>query len=197
MTVVSLSHPTPPASPGTKPGAAMDKAIERKRLPLRTKLIAGGAALLVLGAAATWMIAGSAGSQTIDATNITVSTVTRGTFDDFVPLRARVTPLVTVYLDAVEGGRIDRVLVEDGASVVAGQPLAVLSNATLQLDVIAREADVSQQLNNMRSQELELQRSRLENRRNLAEIEWQTRKSQRQLERDTTLAAAAGCRARR
>ena len=80
-------------------------------------------------------------------------------------------------------------LVEDGASVVAGQPLAVLSNATLQLDVIAREADVSQQLNNMRSQELELQRSRLENRRNLAEIDWQSRKSARQLERDTTLAA--------
>lgn len=185
MTVVSLSQPVPPP----KPGAAMDTPIARKRLPLRTRLIAAGAALLVLGAAATWMIAGSAGSQTIDATNVTVSTVTRGTFDDFVPLRARVTPLVTVYLDAVEGGRIDRVLVEDGASVVAGQPLAVLSNATLQLDVIAREADVSQQLNNMRSQELELQRSRLENRRNLAEIDWQSRKSARQLERDTTLAA--------
>ncbi|HPU16314.1 MAG TPA: hypothetical protein PK808_09510, partial [Polymorphobacter sp.] len=90
MTVVSLSHQAPPA----KPGAAMDKPIERKRLPLRTRLIAGGAALLLLGAAATWMIAGSAGSQTIDATNVTISTVTRGTFDDFVPLRARVTPLV-------------------------------------------------------------------------------------------------------
>ncbi len=185
MTVVSLSTATPPA----QPGAAMDKPIERKRLPLRTRLIAGGTALLLLGGAAVWLVAGSAGSQTIDASAITISTVKRGTFDDFVPLRARVTPLVTVYLDAVEGGRIDRVLVEDGAQVVAGQPLAVLSNATLQLDVIAREADVSQQLNNMRSQELELQRSRLENRRNLAEIEWQSRKSARQLERDTVLAA--------
>ena len=185
MTVVNLSTPAAPV----RPGAAMDKPIERQRLPLRTRLIAGGAALLLLAGAAVWLVAGSAGSQTIDATNIIISTVKRGTFDDFVPLRARVTPLVTVYLDAVEGGRIDRVLVEDGAQVVAGQPLAVLSNATLQLDVIAREADVSQQLNNMRSQELELQRSRLENRRNLAEIEWQTRKSARQLERDTVLAA--------
>jgi HlyD family secretion protein len=115
--------------------------------------------------------------------------VTTGSFDDFVPLRARVTPLVTVFLDAVEGGRIDRVLVEDGAEVTPGQPLAVLSNATLQLDVIAREADVSQQLNNLRSQELELQRSRLENRRNLAEADWQMRKAGRQRDRDAKLAA--------
>lgn len=189
MTVVNLSQAAPSASTPPKAGAAMDKPIEQKRLALRTRLIAGGAALLIAALAAVWLGAGSAGSQTIDAANITISTVKRGTFDDFVPLRARVTPLVTVYLDAVEGGRIDRVLVEDGAQVFASQPLAVLSNATLQLDVIAREADVSQQLNNMRSQELELQRSRLENRRNLAEIEWQSRKSARQLERDTVLAA--------
>ncbi|MGL4541162.1 MAG: efflux RND transporter periplasmic adaptor subunit, partial [Polymorphobacter sp.] len=180
---------SPPGPAPARPGTAMDRAIERRRLPLRTKLIAGGAALLLLGSAAVWLVAGSAGSQTVDPSNITISTVTRGTFDDFVPLRGRVTPLVTVYLDAVEGGRIDRILVEDGVQVAAGQPLAVLSNATLQLDVIAREADVSQQLNNLRTQELDLQRSRLENRRNLAEIDWQSRKSVRQLERDTTLAA--------
>ena len=63
MTVVSLSTATPPA----QPGAAMDKPIERKRLPLRTRLIAGGTALLLLGGAAVWLVAGSAGSQTIDA----------------------------------------------------------------------------------------------------------------------------------
>jgi HlyD family secretion protein len=188
MTVVNLkTSETPPKPPI---GAGMDRVIETKtRLSLKQRLIIGAAAVLLAGGGFAWVIGQAQGRQTVEAANLSIGAVKRGTFDDFVPLRARVTPLVSVYLDAVEGGRIDRVLVEDGAMVTVGQPLAILSNATLQLDVIAREADVSQQLNNLRSQELELQRSRLENRRNLAEIEWQMRKAGRQLERDQKLAA--------
>lgn len=186
MSVVTLkTDPKPAASSG----AGMDRAVTTRKMPLRTRLIIAAAATAITFGGIAWVIANSAGSQTVSAANLSIATVTRGTFDDFVPLRARVTPSVTVFLDAVEGGRIDRVLVEDGVQVTPGQPLAVLSNATLQLDVIAREADVSQQLNNLRSQELELQRSRLENRRNLSEVEWQVRKASRQLDRDQTLAA--------
>ncbi len=184
MTVVSLKPA--PAQPS---GAAMDRAVAPVPMPRWRKAVIGGAALAALAGGVALMLNARGTSQTLDAANLTISTVKRGQFDDFVPLRARVTPLVTVYLDSVEGGRIDRVLVEDGAAVTPGQPLAVLSNATLQLDVIAREADVSQQLNNLRSQELALQRSRLENRRSLGEIEWQFRKSTRQLDRDQVLAA--------
>jgi HlyD family secretion protein len=192
MSVVTLKPgESRDAAPGvrTPVGVGMDRVIETRRLSLRQRLAIGAIGVLIAGSGAAWLVADSANRQTVPAANLSIATVTRGTFDDFVPLRARVTPLVTVYLDSVEGGRIERVLIEDGAQVTPGQPLAVLSNATLQLDVIAREADVSQQLNNLRSQELELQRSRLENRRNLAEIEWQLRKAGRQLERDSKLAA--------
>lgn len=186
MSVITLKSPEP--KPATS-GAGMDRAVTSKHLTLRSRVLIGGAATALAFGGTAWLIAGSAGSQTVGVANLSISTVRRGNFDDFVPLRARVTPSVTVFLDAVEGGRIDRVLVEDGVQVTPGQPLAILSNATLQLDVIAREADVSQQLNNLRSQELELQRSRLENRRNLSEVEWQLRKAGRQLDRDQTLAA--------
>jgi HlyD family secretion protein len=187
MTVVTLK--TAEAAAPTVSGAAMDKAVTTQRLPLRARILIGAVVIALAGSGAAWLVAGSAGNLSVKAANLTIASVRRGSFDDYVPLRARVTPSVTVFLDAVEGGRIERVLVEDGASVVPGQPLAVLSNATLQLDVIAREADVSQQLNNLRSQELQLQRSRLENRRNLAEVDWQMRKAERQLERDSKLAA--------
>ena len=189
MSVVTLksSDPRPPA---TASGAGMDTAVTpRRRMPLRLRILAGVIGVAMLAGAGVWLASASANSQTVTAANLTISTVRRGNFDDFVPLRARVTPSVTVFLDAVEGGRIDRVLVEDGTTVTPGQPLAMLSNATLQLDVIAREADVSQQINNLRSQELALQRSRLENRRNLSEVDWQMKKAQRQLDRDARLAA--------
>ncbi|KAB7644433.1 efflux RND transporter periplasmic adaptor subunit [Polymorphobacter fuscus] len=186
MSVVTLKTPEATA---TASGAGMDRAVTTKRLPLRTRIVIGATAATVFAIGAVWLVANSAGSQTVEAANLSIATVRRGTFDDFVPLRARVTPSVTVFLDAVEGGRIERVLVEDGVQVTPGQPLAVLSNATLQLDVIAREADVSQQLNNLRSQELALQRSRLDNRRSLGEVDWQMRKAERQLDRDSRLAA--------
>ena len=185
MSVVSLIS----SETGQASGAGMDRAVETRRMPLQRRILVAVVAVAAVGGLAAWLVAGSLDSQTVATKNLSISTVRAGTFDDFVPLRGRVTPLVTVFLDAVEGGRIERVIVEDGTVVKPGQPLAILSNATLQLDVIAREADVSQQLNNLRSQELELQRSRLENRRNLAEIEWQLQKSSRQLDRDSRLAA--------
>jgi HlyD family secretion protein len=102
--------------------------VEKKGLPNAVK-IGIAAALLLIAAIVFYLNAPTGQSQTIAADRITVSTVERGRFDDFLPLRARVEPLVTVFLDAVEGGRVEKVLVEDGALVQQGQLLAVLSNS--------------------------------------------------------------------
>ena len=98
---------------GPESGGAMDRVVERKG-PSRNVKIAAAAVLILLLAALFWWLAPSANSQTIAAERLTISTVTRGRFDDFLPLRARVEPSVTVYLDAVEGGRVEQRLVEDG-----------------------------------------------------------------------------------
>ncbi len=169
-------------------GGAMDKIVERRSIPLKVKLAAGGAALLLLAIVA-WVFMPAGNSQTIAADRVTVSTVTKGRFEDFLPLRARVTPLVTVFLDAIEGGRVEEVFVEDGATVQKGQLLARLSNAELQLSVLARQTEVTQQLNSMRSQELALSQSRILNERNLLEAGLAVKKAQRQFERELPLAS--------
>jgi HlyD family secretion protein len=168
-------------------GGAMDRVVAR-RGPSREVKIAIGAALILIAALAFYLLAPSANSQTVAAERLTISTVSRGRFDDFLPLRARATPLVTVYLDAIEGGRVEQVLVEDGATVQAGQPLAILSNTELQLNVLSREAQVTEQLNIMRSQELALERARLENRRSLVQADYDVSRVQRQLNREAPLA---------
>ena len=135
----------------------MDRVVVRKRIDKRI-LIGGGAAArpaadpAVLAVRAARRIRSRSARDRLGDRRRSRT----GMFDDFLPLRARVTPLVTVYLDAVEGGRVEQMLVEDGAQVVKGQLLAVLSNADLQLSTLARQTEVEQQLNNMRSQELAL-----------------------------------------
>ena len=159
-------------------GGAMDKVIVRNRIDKRI-LIAAGAAAVVILIVIFWFFAPSADSQSVARDRLTISTAQDGTFDDFLPLRARVTPLVTVYLDAVEGGRVEKKLVEDGASVVQGQMLAVLSNAELQLSTLEKQAEVEQQLNNMRSQELALTQTRNSNLRDLNQAETDLAKARR------------------
>ena len=173
---------------GPESGGAMDKVVARTGLRKEVK-IAMIAAIVVLAAVAFYLMAPTANSQTISADRVTISTVQRGRFDDFLPLRARVEPLVTVFLDAVEGGRVEQRLVEDGAVVQQGQMLAVLSNSDLQLNVLARQTEVTQQINSMRSQELSLSQTRLANQRALIEADLQAQQARRQYETQRPLAA--------
>jgi len=103
-------------------------------------------------------------SLSVNSQRIIVSPVTVGTFEDFIPLRGRLVPSSTVYLDAIEGGRVEEILVEDGTVVAAGDLIAVLSNTSLQLEVLGREAAVTEQLNNMRTIELQLEQQSRRNR---------------------------------
>ena len=168
-------------------GQGMDRRVVRKT-PLSRKAgyAAGGLLALAFG---WWFVATLLGgrSLSINSERIVVSTVTLGTFEDFIPLRGRLVPRSTVYLDAIEGGRVEEILVEDGALVEAGDPIAVLSNTNLQLEVLGREAAVTEQLNNMRTIELQLEQNRLEHKRNLVEIDYQIKRLNRAVERQREL----------
>lgn len=174
-------------SGGPESGGAMDKVVVRKGLRNEVK-IAIVVLLVLIAAFAFYMMAPAANSQTIAADRVTISTVARGRFDDFLPLRARVEPSVTVYLDAVEGGRVEQRMVEDGAVVQQGQLLAVLSNSDLQLNVLARQTEVTQQINSMRSQELSLSQTRLANQRALIEADLLSQQARRQYDVQRPLA---------
>jgi len=168
-------------------GGAMDRVVERKRIDKRI-LYGGAAATIALLVVLFWLFAPRSDAMTVSRERLTISSVQNGTFDDYLPLRARVTPLVTVYLDAVEGGRVEKKLVEDGAQVTAGQLLAVLSNAELQLSTLEKQAEVEQQLNNMRSQELALTQTRNTNLRDLNQAETDLAKMRRQYDLQRPLA---------
>jgi HlyD family secretion protein len=154
-----------------RPAAAMDRKIERKtRNPLFVGgAIAGGVLLVVL----IWATRDSSTSYTLDGERIRTSTVETGVYEDYIPLRATVEPERSVFLDAVEGGRVEAILVDDGTYVEEGQPILELSNTTLQLDVIAREAEVSEQLNNLRNTQLAIEQNRLSLKSDLIEINYQ------------------------
>ena len=188
MNIASLKAAASATTDRAVSGSQMDKVVERRGLSRNVKIAIGAGALLVLALLFWWFMPG-AGSQTVTKNRLTISTVQTGRFEDFIPLRAKVTPLLTVYIDSIEGGRVDKVLVEDGTDVVAGQPIAMLSNAELQLSTLARQTEVEQQINNMRSQELALSQTRLANERAILDAQLALTTARRQYEREAPLAA--------
>lgn len=165
----------------------MDRVIEKRKLPAWAKYAAAGALVLLL--ALGWYLAPRGNRQSVQSDRLTISDVRNGTFDDFLPLRSLVTPLLTVYLDAVEGGRVDKILVEDGASVKKGQLLAVLTNADLQLETLQSQTYVAQQVYNQQLAELSLEQTRSQNSQAVTAAENEYAKAKRQYDLEAPLAA--------
>jgi HlyD family secretion protein len=179
----------------SKPTGGMDRKIDRRpwspaRWPLTAKVGIAATAIVVVVLLAVKLIAG-AGVRTlrIPLQEVTVATVEHGVFHDLIPLRASVVPRETVYVDATDGGRVDRVLVEAGDMVQEGQPMIVLSNTNLALQVIQQESQLNQAISQLQQNEIALEQNQLSNDRALAEIEYNLVRLGRSAERRESLAA--------
>jgi HlyD family secretion protein len=160
----------------------------------RKRVAQAGTALVVLALGALiaiTMFGNAERTARLSADSVTIATVTRAPFHDFVPLRAKVVALDTVYLDALEGGRVERVLAEAGDTVTAGQPLVELSNTELELDVLDREGRLIESITQLQAYETQLEQNRIANQKALAQIDYDIVRLQRALARRKALAARA------
>ncbi len=182
--------PATPITTNAVSGAGMDRKVTTNTNPIKKWLLIASVIPIVMFV--VYMFVGKTTGKvlSVDNSRIVVSKVTSGVFEDFIPIRGRVTPAKTVYLDAIEGGRVERILVEDGASLTAGNLIVELSNASLQLSVLGNETRVAEQLNNMRSIELNLEQNRLQHKRNIVDIKHQIKLLTRQVERSQSLIAS-------
>jgi HlyD family secretion protein len=153
----------------------MDKKVERSLMNKYVKTIT--VSLLLFGGCVIAYVfnqsLGAGLTQKISANSLTISTVRQGSFKDTLSLRGQVRPKKSIYLDTIAGGQVEERLVEQGEFVEKGQPLVRLSNTSLQLDVMSREAQVTEQLNFLRNTQMAMETSRLNLRRDLLEIELQ------------------------
>jgi len=166
----------------------MDRKIEKSSWNFKSAVFAAGGAVLVLYL--VWMYGfRESGSQSmrIDTGNLTISAVERAPFREFITVNAAAVPLRSIILDAVEGGRVERVMAESGRNVVAGDTLLVLSNNNLQLDVMNRETQILEQMNNLRNTRIALQQQRLDLRSDLLTHETELQQRRRDYQRDSTL----------
>jgi HlyD family secretion protein len=147
----------------------MDRRLEpRSRWPRRLVFMVIGLGVVAVAAAA-YVRFGLSRTLVVSENRIVVASVKADIFDEYIPATARVAPRTTAYLDAVEGGQVAEVLVEDGASVRQGQPLVRLKNTNLQLEVLGRQAQLMEQLDRLNATILSFEQARLAHDRDLIE----------------------------
>lgn len=160
----------------------MDRRIEKKRFTPRRIAIFGGAALVI--AFVAWqLLTINPSSLNVDAEKLTLAPVTHGPFLEYIVEQGEVMPLRTIYLDAVEGGRVEEVYVLEGSPIEEGTPILRLSNANLQLSVMQREAELFREVNRLRETRVTMGQRRLSMRAGLVETEYQLRQAEREYAR--------------
>lgn len=152
------------------------------------RVMVAAVAVAVVGYVSVSLFGSDSGRRlNVSVDRITISTVETGAFQEFIPVNGTVIPIRTIYLDMVEGGRVDRVMMDGGEFVRAGDTILVLGNNNLQLDVMNRETQILEQINNLQNTRLALQQDRLSLRNQVLTLETELLQRRRNYERDRDL----------
>ena len=127
----------------------MDVPIEKKKFP-QSKLLMIGLGALILALIIYVIVSSSGGSKlNVEKERLSINTVDNGVFQENIPVNGVVLPITTIYLDAIEGGRVEEKYVEDGAVMKKGDPILRLSNTDLELSLVNQETSVYNLLTQM------------------------------------------------
>jgi len=185
----STSRSSQDGAGGTSTGGeGVDRSIEKKTFTPK-RIAIGVVVLLTVGALgyAVWSTATGGQALNVDREKLTISTVEQAPFQEFIAVTGSVIPERTVYLDAVEGGRIEEIFVEEGAMVDEGESILRLSNNDLRLRLLDSRAQLAEQESNMEQLKLSMEQQSLNLRQQIAQMEYQIRLLEREHQRQERL----------
>lgn len=164
----------------------MDRPIKQKTFIRRYAwYIAAAAVAMVLLA---WLVLGSTTStMTIDSSDVIISNVTRGKFDDYVRLNGQVMPIQVVQISPEEGGIVREKVVEEGERVRKGDVILRLSNSNLDLQILNAESELAEKQNLLRNTQVTMQQDRLNNRTEQATLNMDVQRKLRAYQQNARL----------
>jgi HlyD family secretion protein len=157
----------------------VDRKIERKGWSKKRILTVAGITGLVLLIAASIYFTSGKSKLNVDPERITISEVKNGPFQEFIPVNGVVLPVTTIYLDAVEGGRVEEKYVEDGSFVKKDQPILRLSNTDIELSLVNQQTSVYNLLTQMQISRNAAQQNTVNKLNQMTDVESQLKEAKR------------------
>ena len=123
----------------------------------------------------------------VDKDTVTISTAVKGEFNDYIRISGRVQPMTTIQLSPQEGGIVEQILIEEGSTVHAGDPILILSNDNLDLQILNSEAELAEKENILRNTQIQMEQQKLDVRQNVLEYGTQVDRLKRAYEQQKAL----------
>lgn len=161
----------------------MDRKIKKKKWPPKRIAAYAAAGIFIIAVLYVFLFKMSKSTLNVKTERLTISTVRKGPFQEFIPVVGNVLPIYTHYLDADEGGRVEEIFIEAGTIVKKGDKILRLANTNLLLDIMWRDAELFQVSNNLRNTRLSMERYRLQLSQELTDIENRLQQQKRVYER--------------
>ncbi|MFA6484006.1 MAG: efflux RND transporter periplasmic adaptor subunit, partial [Bacteroidales bacterium] len=165
----------------------MDRAIKNTSKRRRRILWISASVLIVALVSYQLIFADHSSKLNVERDKLTIADVIEDVFLDYMTATGNVEPLTTVYLDAVEGGRVEQILIEEGSMVTKGDIILRLSNPDLYLRILTSQADLAEQENRLRDTKIMMEQQRIELRRQIIQFEFDLLKLNRIYQSNKTL----------
>jgi HlyD family secretion protein len=165
----------------------MDRAIEDKswiKKKYRKYLALG---IIVIAGLSLFLFTGNVKSVKVESDKITIDEVYKGLFNDYIQITGQAAPINTVYLDAVEGGRVEERLIEEGSMVKKGEMILKLSNNDLILNILNSEAQLAEKANFLRETQIQMEQEKLSIEREIIVSEYELKSKKRTYEQNSEL----------
>lgn len=157
----------------------VDRIREKKFWNRKRIVTIGGVTALVLLIGASFYFTSGKSRLNVDAERISIGEVTEGPFREFIPVNGVVLPITTIYLDALEGGRVEEKFVEDGAMMRKGEPILRLSNTDLELSLVQQETSVYNLLTQMQISQNAARQNTISKLNQMTDVESQLKEAKR------------------
>ena len=168
----------------------MDKIIEKKkgwRVAFTKKALPYWLGALLLAFIVYLIARPNNKTLRIDKDTITVGTAVKGEFNDYIRISGRVQPMTTIQLSPQEGGIVERILIEEGSPVKAGDAILILNNDNLDLQILNSEAELAEKENILRNTQIQMEQQKLDVRQNVLEYGIQVDRLKRAYEQQKAL----------
>ena len=168
----------------------MDKIIEKKtgwKVAFTKKALPYWLGALLLGFIVYLIARPNNKTLRVDKDTITVSSAIKGEFNDYIRISGRVQPMTTIQLSPQEGGIVQTILIEEGSTVHAGDPILILNNDNLDLQILNSEAELAEKENILRNTQIQMEQQKLDVRQNVLEYGIQVDRLKRAYEQQKAL----------
>lgn len=150
----------------------MDRPIEKKKWTLKRIITIAAVGLFAFFLVYLLFLRDKQSKLYVNQDQLSIAVVKEEKFQEFIPTDGVVYPKNTVYIDAVQGGIVEAVYVEDGAILKKGEPILRLMNANMELSTMEQETRMLDAINNLQNTKIQLEQSRFVREKEMADLKY-------------------------